>query len=117
MGEGKLYGDVTPQTEELSEGAVPTIGEIKEGGIPFPKKPLGMLSDPTGDISSKRVQSFVALIYAMLLPPFAGIFGWGATLPIAELVVTFLVYSAAMQGISYINDKPLMKNGNENAGT
>jgi len=82
---------------------------VKEEDLTTVKfKPLGMLRDPAGDTSSKRTQSLLALVYAMLLPILAGWFTWTGY-PTAEVSGAFLIYSAAMQGISYFNDKPLMK--------
>jgi hypothetical protein len=73
-----------------------------------PAKKIGMLGDPNGDTSSKRTESLLGLIYAMILPLLAGIFGWTGV-PVAEISGAFLIYSAAMQGIAYFNDKPLMQ--------
>jgi len=66
-------------------------------------KPIGFLKDPAGDNSSKRLESFIALVYGMLMPVLAGILGW--QIPVAEVVVSFLVYSAAMQGVAYFNER------------
>jgi hypothetical protein len=77
--------------------------EVTTPEVIKPAKPIGFLSDPTGDHSSKRMESFLALVYGMLMPLLAGIFGW--QIPVAELVGSFLIYSAAMQGVVYFSEK------------
>ncbi len=68
-----------------------------------PTKPVGFLSDPAGDHSSKRMESFLALVYGMLMPLLAGIFNW--QISVAEIAGAFLIYSAAMQGVVYFSEK------------
>jgi hypothetical protein len=59
--------------------------------------------DGTGGKSSKRLQSFLGLLAAVIFPV---ICGWlKLNLPIAEITTGFLIYSAAMQGVSYLQEK------------
>ena len=67
-------------------------------------KKIGMFGDPAGDVSSKRVQSFIGLAYALILPVLNGTFSWTGV-PVAEICAMFLTYSAAMQGVSALAEK------------
>ncbi|MCX6035245.1 MAG: hypothetical protein NTV38_09770 [Chloroflexi bacterium] len=48
--------------------------------------------------SSKRLQSFLGLLAALVFPLVAGLLK--LKLPIAEITTGFLIYSAGMQGVS-----------------
>lgn len=61
-------------------------------------KPEDGYFDGVGGKSSKRLQSFLGLLAALLFPVIAGLLK--LDLPIAEITTGFLIYSAAMQGVS-----------------
>jgi len=65
-------------------------------------KPDGFL-DGAGGKSSKRLQSFLGLLAALLFPVLCGVFD--LKVPVAEITASFLVYSAALQGVSYLQEK------------
>lgn len=65
-------------------------------------KPGGILDGPEGK-SSKRLLSLLGLAAALLFPILVGFFK--LKLPVAELSGAFLVYSAAMQGVSYLQER------------
>lgn len=64
--------------------------------------PTGLL-DGAGGKSSKRLSALMALGAAFLFPLLNGIFKLG--MPVVELTTAYLVYSAALQGITYLQDK------------
>lgn len=68
--------------------------------------PDGFL-DGKGGKSSKRLLSVVSLLLAFLTPFIAGlIFKWAKIeLPTGVMMGTLLAYSAAMQGVSYLQEK------------
>ena len=53
--------------------------------------------------SSKWLQSFLGLAFALIFPLAAGLLK--LKLPIAEITTGFLFYSAAMQGVSYLQER------------
>ena len=59
--------------------------------------------DGAGGKSSKRLQSFLGLLAALLFPVLCGVFD--LKVPVAEITASFLVYSAALQGVSYLQEK------------
>jgi hypothetical protein len=63
--------------------------------------------DGVGGKSSKRLQSFLGLIAALAMPVVLGFVQMWTKVkfPVAELVTAFLVYSAAMQGVSYLQER------------
>lgn len=63
-------------------------------------KPEDGYFDGVGGKSSKRLQSFLGLLAALLFPIIAGLLNLETRLPIAELTSAYLFYSAAMQGVS-----------------
>lgn len=77
---------------------------------PVRTKPLGLLRDPAGDVSSKRTESLIALLVAIFWPVV------GAALVNAGLDVTKVIngdvfvgallgYSAAMQGVAWAAER------------
>ncbi len=65
--------------------------------------PGGVLDGPGGK-SSKRLSALLALGAAISLSFVAGFFKM-KDLPVVELVIAFLTYSAAMQGVSYLSER------------
>lgn len=63
----------------------------------------GGLIDGVGGKSSKRLGSLVGLGAALVFPLLVGLLK--LELPVAELTVSFLVYSAALQGVSMIQER------------
>jgi ABC-type uncharacterized transport system permease subunit len=53
--------------------------------------------------SSKRLGSMLGLAAALLFPFIAGLLK--LKIPIAEITTAFLVYSAALQGVSYLLER------------
>jgi hypothetical protein len=70
-------------------------------------KPIGFLRDAYNDKSSKRLQSFIGLLAAIAMPFVAGFIKktFSVDIPIAEITLTFLLYSAAMQGVVLMSEK------------
>lgn len=66
--------------------------------------------DGVGGKSSKRLQSFLGLVAALVAPFVLGaVQKWtGAKYPVGEIVTAFLVYSAAMQGVSFYQETKLL---------
>lgn len=62
----------------------------------------GFLSGSEGK-SSKRLSALLALGAALLFPVIAGLLKLET--PTTEITIAFLVYSAAMQGVSYLSEK------------
>jgi len=60
-------------------------------------QPVGFFSNSEGK-SSKRLQSFLGLLAALIFPLVCGAFN--LKLPVAEITTGFLTYSALMQGVS-----------------
>lgn len=63
----------------------------------------GGLIDGVGGKSSKRLGSLLGLVAALLFPFLAGLLQ--LKVPIAEITTAFLVYSAALQGVSYLQER------------
>jgi ABC-type uncharacterized transport system permease subunit len=63
--------------------------------------------DGAGGKSSKRLQSFLGLVAALLSPIVLGFVQMWTKVkfPVAEIVTAFLVYSAALQGVSYLQER------------
>jgi hypothetical protein len=74
-------------------------------------KPIGFLRDGYNDKSSKRLQSFIGLFAAIAMPFIAGIIKevFKIDIPVVEITLTFLVYSAAMQGVVLVSERLLGK--------
>jgi|WetSurMetagenome_2_1015567.scaffolds.fasta_scaffold30098_5 hypothetical protein len=70
-------------------------------------KSIGFLRDESNDKSSKRLQSFIGLVSAIAMPFVAGFIKkqFGVDIPITEITLTFLLYSAAMQGVVLLSEK------------
>jgi hypothetical protein len=76
---------------------------------PHFKQRRGFLHDPNGDKSSKRLESLSAFIEASLCPFLLPIlqgyvnkkFGLGVNIPIFEITMGLLSYSAILQGIAW----------------
>ncbi len=64
--------------------------------------------DGVGGKSSKRLQSFLGLLAALVFPLVAALLKLEAKLPVGEITTAFLVYSAALQGVSYIQEQKLL---------
>ena len=79
------------------------------------KKSVGLMQDPSGAFSSKRFSSLLSLGFAALIV--IGVIIANALnlnishIPVSELVVAFLTYSAAMQGVSAFSEKNLYPGG------
>ena len=67
--------------------------------------------DGVGGKSSKRLQSFLGLVAALVFPLIAALLKLEGKLPVGEIVTAFLVYSAGLQGISYIQEQRLLNGG------
>jgi len=63
----------------------------------------GGLLDGVGGTSSKRLGSLLGLAAALLFPFIAGLLN--LKVPVGEITTAFLVYSAALQGVSYLQEK------------
>ena len=63
--------------------------------------------DGVGGKSSKRLQSFLGLLAALGFPLVSGVLKLD-TLPIAEITTGFLIYSAALQGVSMYQETKLL---------
>ena len=63
----------------------------------------GGLIDGVGGKSSKRLGSLIGLGAALLCPILVGLLK--LNLPVTELTIAFLTYSAALQGVSMIAEK------------
>lgn len=66
--------------------------------------------DGVGGKSSKRLQSFLGLVAALVAPFVIGVVEkWtGTKYPVGEIVTAFLVYSASMQGVSFYQEQKLL---------
>lgn len=67
-----------------------------------PVLPGGILDGPGGK-SSKRLGSLIGLGAALVFPLLVGLLK--LDLPVAELTIAFLGYSAALQGVSMIAER------------
>ena len=63
----------------------------------------GGLIDGVGGKSSKRLGALLGLGAALVFPFIAGLLK--LQVPVAEITASFLVYSAALQGVSYLQEK------------
>ena len=70
----------------------------------------GFFQDANGDRSSKRLESVISLCAAILIAGASIAFAWGKEIA-SGLVITFLTYSAAMQGISMVGERSASANG------
>jgi len=70
-------------------------------------KPIGFLHDASNDKSSKRLQSFIGLLAAIAMPFIAGFVKqqFSVDIPVTEITLTFLLYSAAMQGVVLMSER------------
>lgn len=70
-------------------------------------KSIGFLRDAYNDKSSKRLESFIGLLAAVAMPFIAGIIKkvFAVDIPMVEITTTFLLYSAAMQGVVLMSEK------------
>ena len=79
------------------------------------KQPLGVIADPAGDLSSKRLESLMAFGVAVLVVAATVILGALrvnlSNVPIVQLVIALLTYSAAMQGVSVFSERNLFPGG------
>jgi len=79
------------------------------------KAPISILKDPAGDFSSKRLESILSFAFGCLTVVGAMIaHSLGVDLsnfPLVQLIVAFLTYSAAMQGVSAFSEKNLYPGG------
>jgi hypothetical protein len=73
----------------------------------MPTQPEGFF-DGVGGKSSKRLQSFLGLVAALVFPLVAALLKLEGKLPVGEITTAFLVYSAALQGVSYIQEQKLL---------
>ena len=83
--------------------------------VPTPKAPIGVLKDPAGDFSSKRLESILSFAFGCLTVVGGLILNAKGVdisrFPITQLVIAFLTYSAAMQGVSAFSEKNLYPGG------
>ncbi len=79
------------------------------------KKPLGLVKDPAGDFSSKRFESMMAFGIAVLVIAADIVLGSLRVnlsgVPVVQLVIALLTYSAAMQGVSVFSERNLFPGG------
>lgn len=93
-----------------------TVGVTSTSGYLAPaKKPLSLVQDPAGDFSSKRFESLMAFGIGVLVV--IGTFIAGALgvdlskVPVTQMLVALLGYSAALQGISWGSETNLFPGG------
>lgn len=70
-------------------------------------KPEDGYFDGVGGKSSKRLQSFLGLLAALVFPILCALLKLEAKLPVGEITSAFLIYSAAMQGVSMYQETKL----------
>ena len=75
---------------------------MSDPAAPPVSQPGGIL-DGVGGKSSKRLGALVGLGAALVFPILVGLLK--LDLPVAELTIAFLGYSAALQGVSMIAEK------------
>lgn len=64
--------------------------------------------DGAGGKSSKRLQSFLGLVAGLVFPLVAGLLKIADDVPVGVITSGFLVYSAAMQGVSMYQETKLL---------
>ena len=75
---------------------------------------FGFFHDPSGDLSSKRLLSILAFREAALIPFVAPLvqgyvtklYGTNINIPTVEICISLLSYSAALQGVAVLNERP-----------
>lgn len=89
----------------------------------FSVQKLGALHDPAGDFSSKRFESLMAFLAAVLVIVLSIILAacsidptFGGKVPLTSFVIALLGYSAAMQGISWGAEANLFPQGQNTGG-